>query len=148
MTEIRLMGAEHEPVARDLFRAAHPGWPEPVASWFIAYPTLLAWRGDQPVGYTQFSMNMTDTGYLVMYGQDLYVSPEARGQGLGMRLQQKRLEIARDLGAVAFAGVTAPDNAAMLAIFKACGAVPLHQVPGYYRYDTPPRDGIIHMIYL
>jgi len=64
------------------------------------FETLIAWRGDQPVGLAlYFSEFSTWRGSPGIYVQDLYVSEEARGTGLGRRLLESMIERSRSWGA-------------------------------------------------
>ena len=70
-----------------------------------------AYGDDEILGFTclhrhKSSLRAADT--VLMY--DLFVAPEARGQGVGRALIEKALEVARDSGAVCLEWSTAPDN--------------------------------------
>ena len=70
-----------------------------------------AFEGEELLGFTclhrhKSSLRAADT--VLMY--DLFVAPEARGQGVGRALIEKALEVARDSGAVCLEWSTAPDN--------------------------------------
>jgi len=64
------------------------------------FEALIAWQGARPVGlalyFREFS---TWRGSPGIYVQDLYVSEEARGSGLGRRLLESMIERSRSWGA-------------------------------------------------
>jgi len=64
----------------------------------------------------------------------MYVRPEARGQGLGRRLVDLRLDAAHEMGCRAVYADTARGNRSMLAIYEALG---FRYVPRYPENGNP-----------
>ncbi len=54
--------------------------------------------------------------------EDLFVAPEARGQGAGGALIEACAELAREHGAPVLAWLTGPDNRRAQAVYDRCGA--------------------------
>lgn len=64
------------------------------------FEALIAWKGERPVGLAvYFSEFSTWRGSPGVYVQDLYVSTEVRGCGLGRRLMDSLMSRARSWGA-------------------------------------------------
>ena len=55
---------------------------------------------------------------------DLFVSPDARGQGVGRALIEASADVARNRGAHHLEWATAPDNATAQRLYNATGAPP------------------------
>lgn len=121
---------------RSLYARCHPGAPPPPQNHYQCHPTLVLYDSVRLVGFTSFTLSPTPKGY-VAYGYDLCVAPERRQEGLGALLHTTRCRIARDLGAIDFVGVTAPDNAAMVAIFTRAGLLPKETHPHFYPDGAP-----------
>ncbi len=81
----------------------------------------LAEHGGRPAGFVQlypvFSSTAARPGRLWLLN-DLYVSPDARGAGVGRALMQRAAEHARDTGAVGLFLQTARDNAPARALYE------------------------------
>lgn len=148
MPRILPMPAHLEPDVRELYEECHPGWAPVSPHWFFANPTLVATddRAHAVVGYTSYTMNVTDAGVLGMYLQDTCVAPSSRGQGLGRRLMETRLEIARSMGAQFVAGVTQPENAPMLHLLTSFGFQAKLVIPGAYKQATPALAGVLFTV--
>jgi GNAT superfamily N-acetyltransferase len=131
----------HEEQLMELVRLCHPTRrPQPVLRYLV-HPTWLLVTDDDVLGYTAF--NVSPDGR-TMYGMDLGVHPDHRGRGLGTRLFEFRLDIARALGVALFTGACEPGNTAMVALFKRFGLEPMGMlVSGFYAEDEPPGDGMI-----
>lgn len=86
------------------------------------FQTLIAWRGSHAVGLAlYFKEFSTWKGAAGVYVQDLYVSADERGTGLGSRLMQAVYEQARSWGA-SYCKLTVHDgNDAALAFYKRLG---------------------------
>lgn len=65
-----------------------------------AFEAIIAWRGKTPVGFIlYFSEFSTWRGSPGIYVQDLFVSAEARGAGVGQKLTAAAIEQGREYGA-------------------------------------------------
>ena len=138
------MPADRELEVRALFKACHPNWPEQPAGFYDqATRTIVALDGDELVGFTGYSLEMSQDGVRVMVGRDVCVSPTHQGKGLGMALCLERLRIAKVLGMKAFVGSTdAEGNEPMRRLFEKLGAHYLKTIAGpLIGYeDRAPRD--------
>ena len=142
---IRPLREDDLDAVRALWKAAHPSWPVPVPEWFIAHPTLvMEGRARLLDGYTSFSVApgvLESLEGMVMYGADVAVHPLSQGQGIGRALHRARLDLARKAGAVAFVGMTQPDNRPMVLVFERAGATRGLRIPNYY---PDGQDGVIY----
>lgn len=136
----RWMVPSEDAGVRALFARCHPGNTPRPPHWFQAHPTLVVYDDLRLVGFTSFVLAPCSKGY-VAYGHDLCVAPERRQEGLGTLLHAARCRIARDLGAVDFVGLTAPDNTPMIAIFERQGLTPQQTIPNAYPDEC--RDGVV-----
>ena len=93
---------------------------------------LVLARGPQLVGLAHFLFHGSTWGDRVCYLQDLFVPPEARGQGLGRRLIEAVAAAARQQGAQRYYWLTQADNATARALYD---RVAEHR--GFIRYDHP-----------
>jgi GNAT superfamily N-acetyltransferase len=85
---------------------------------------LGAWCDDELLGYA--CLYWTFTSLIpaeVVLMNDLYVVPEARGQGIGRALIDASAAIARERGANHLQWVTAPDNETARRLYDSTGAV-------------------------
>lgn len=82
-----------------------------------------AWRGDELLGYACLYWTFTSLvpAEMVLMN-DLYVVPEARGEGVGRSLIEASAKIARDRGANHLQWVTAPDNETAQRLYDMTGA--------------------------
>jgi|SRR5689334_14222832 len=82
-----------------------------------------AWRGDELLGYACLYWTFTSLvpAEMVLMN-DLYVAPEARGEGIGRSLIEASAKIARERGANHLQWVTAPDNATAQHLYDTTGA--------------------------
>lgn len=80
-------------------------------------------RGDELLGYACLYWTFTSLvpAEMVLMN-DLYVVPEARGEGVGRSLIEASAEIARDRGANHLQWVTAPDNETAQRLYDSTGA--------------------------
>ena len=126
MAVIRWMKPGEEADVRKLYATCHPGWPARPPQWFQAYPTLVAVEGKRVVGFTSFAIAYPTTpaigtAELIIYGQDVCVSPDHRGEGIGQDLSDERLRVAKTVGATFFVGFTWKQNKSMIRIFEKQG---------------------------
>ncbi len=86
------------------------------------FETLIAWKGKQPVGlalyFSEFSSWRGSPG---IYVQDLYVSEEARGAGLGRRLLESMIKQSRSWGATYCKLAVYHDDEAALSFYRHFG---------------------------
>jgi GNAT superfamily N-acetyltransferase len=84
---------------------------------------LGAWRGEQLLGYACLYWTFTSLvpAEMVLMN-DLYVVPDARGQGIGRALIEASAAIARQRGAHHLQWVTAPDNTRAQRLYDSTGA--------------------------
>jgi ribosomal protein S18 acetylase RimI-like enzyme len=84
---------------------------------------LGAWQGERIVGfgcYYRHKSSLSATSTILM--NDLYVVEDARRTGIGRRLIEAGLEIAREAGASCLEWSTAPDNHTAQALYDSLGA--------------------------
>jgi L-amino acid N-acyltransferase YncA len=96
--------------------------------WIVALDT-----GKAVLGYAYASHHKERAAYRWSVDVSVYLSPAARGQGLGKRLYQKLFDLLKDLGYVnAYAGITLP-NAASEALHRSMGftQVGVYEKVGY-----------------
>ncbi|MCS6919225.1 MAG: GNAT family N-acetyltransferase [Fimbriimonadales bacterium] len=86
---------------------------------------LLAWRGEQAVGYALFyPVFSTFRGRAALYLEDVYVSPEARGQGVGLAFMRALAQIATQRGYDRLEWSVLEWNTPALEFYKKLGAIP------------------------
>jgi GNAT superfamily N-acetyltransferase len=88
------------------------------SGWLIG-----AWDGDALVGFGCFyrhksSLSATD----IVLMNDLYVIEDARGKGVGRKLIEAGVELAREWGASHLTWATAPDNHTAQRLYDSTGA--------------------------
>ena len=116
---------EREPDAveatEDMLRHALSG-PHPAAEAVIAEAAGI------PAGFALFFHNFsTWTGRRGLYLEDLYVTPQARGRGVGKALLRHLAALAIDRGCARFEWAVLDWNADAIAVYRAIGAVPLDE---------------------
>ena len=91
-----------------------------------AAEAVIAERDGEPLGMALFFHNFsTWTGWRGLYLEDLYVTPEARGQGVGAALLRHLAGIAVDRGCTRFEWAVLDWNEKAIEFYKAMGAVPM-----------------------
>ena len=87
---------------------------------------LVARDGDgAPIGFATVGWKWASTrGARIAVMEDLFVAPEARGQGAADALIQACADRARELGAPVLTWITAPDNHRAQAVYNRVGATP------------------------
>ncbi|WP_374298038.1 N-acetyltransferase family protein [Sphingomonas sp.] len=93
-----------------------------------AAEAVIAEINSQPTGFALFFHSFsTWTGRRSLYLEDLYVTPEARGQGLGAALLRHLAGIALDRGCARFEWSVLDWNAPAIAFYRAMGAVGMEE---------------------
>jgi len=89
---------------------------------------VIAERDGEPLGMALFFHNFsTWTGWRGLYLEDLYVTPEARGQGVGAALLRHLAAIAVDRGCTRFEWAVLDWNEKAIDFYKAMGAEPMNE---------------------
>jgi GNAT superfamily N-acetyltransferase len=89
-----------------------------------AAEAVVAEADGQPVGFALFFYNFsTWTGRRGLYLEDLYVTPAARGRGVGRALLAHLAALALECGCARFEWSVLDWNADAIAFYRACGAV-------------------------
>jgi GNAT superfamily N-acetyltransferase len=84
---------------------------------------LGAWHDEALLGYVCLYWTFTSlVPAEIVLMNDLYVRPEARGEGIGRALIEVSAEIARERGAHHLQWVTAPDNETAQRLYDSTGA--------------------------
>lgn len=90
--------------------------------------TVIAERDGVPVGMALFFHNFsTWTGWKGLYLEDLYVTPEARGSGVGGALLKHLAGIALDRGCTRFEWSVLDWNERAIAFYRSVGAVAMDE---------------------
>jgi GNAT superfamily N-acetyltransferase len=90
-----------------------------------AAETLLAYLGDQPVGFALFFQNYsTFLAQPGIYLEDLYVNPDARGHGIGLALIQAIAKLAHDRGCARMDWAVLDWNTPAIEFYRRIGAEP------------------------
>ncbi len=76
--------------------------------------------GDAIVGVASLYL-MPKVGKLVSHLEDVVVSSEYRGQGLGKQLVQKAIELAKELGVISIALTSRPERVAANRLYQKLG---------------------------
>lgn len=109
--------------AADAVVATEPMLAEALFGQRPAAETVIAERGGQPVGFALFFANFsTWTGRRGLYLEDLYVTPAARGAGVGKALLIHLAGIARDRGWARFEWSVLDWNTPAVEFYRAMGA--------------------------
>jgi len=86
---------------------------------------VLAWQSAQAVGYAlYYPVFSTFRGRAALYLEDIFVVPEARGQGVGYALMRYLAQVARQRGYDRIEWSVLDWNAPALAFYRKLGAVP------------------------
>jgi len=117
----RPMLSEEEKNVRILHKLCHPGVPEPRPFWYFVHPTLVVNLDNNIVGSTSFCITIAPGFGSTMYGKDLCVHPQYRGNGIAECLHAARLTIGQQVGVTTFMGVTSKHNKKMASILKRSG---------------------------
>ena len=86
------------------------------------FNVLLAWQGEQAVGLALFFREFSSwRGSPGVYVQDLYVSADLRGSGLGRKLMEAVTKVANDWGATYCKLAVYGDNEPAITFYKRLG---------------------------
>jgi GNAT superfamily N-acetyltransferase len=89
---------------------------------------VIAERDGEPLGMALFFHNFsTWTGWRGLYLEDLYVTPEARGSGVGGALLRHLAAIAVDRGCTRFEWAVLDWNEKAIRFYKSMGAEPMDE---------------------
>jgi GNAT superfamily N-acetyltransferase len=106
-----------EPLLHDALFGAHPAAEAEIAS-----------LDGKPVGMALFFHNFsTWTGWRGLYLEDLYVTPEARGSGVGKALLQHLAALAVERGCTRFEWSVLDWNEKAIAFYRSMGAEPMEE---------------------
>ena len=98
---------------------------------FGAHPAaeaVIAEQDGQPLGFALFFHNFsTWTGWRGLYLEDLYVTPEARGSGVGKALLQHLAALAVERGCTRFEWSVLDWNEKAIAFYRSVGALPMEE---------------------
>jgi len=93
-----------------------------------AAEAVIAQDGGEPVGFALFFHNFsTWTGRRGLYLEDLYVTPQARGQGAGRALLAHLAALALDRGCARFEWSVLDWNTPAIDFYRKIGAVPMEE---------------------
>ncbi|KQN28662.1 MULTISPECIES: GNAT family N-acetyltransferase [unclassified Sphingomonas] len=116
-----LAAFEREP---DAVEATAPMLAEALFGARPAAEAVIAERAEGPLGFAVFFHNFsTWTGKRGLYLEDLYVTPDARGQGVGAALLAHLAGVALDRGCARFEWSVLDWNADAIAFYRKVGAV-------------------------
>jgi GNAT superfamily N-acetyltransferase len=88
-----------------------------------AAEVVMAWAGEDAVGYALFFQNFsTFLGRPGLYLEDLFVTPEWRGRGLGRRLLTTLAALAVERGCGRFEWAVLDWNAPAIGFYRSIGA--------------------------
>ncbi len=89
---------------------------------------LIAEEGGDALGFALFFHNFsTWEGKLGIYLEDLYVTPEARGKGVGRALLTRLAQIAVERGCARFEWSVLDWNEPAIRFYRSLGAVPMDE---------------------
>lgn len=150
--KIRPMRPDEDQTVRELFEVCHPHWAPKPAGYFSAFSTLVAIQGSELIGSTSFFVSypppslLPDEERFVMWGHGVYVQPKHRGQGLGLKLCDARLQMARRMGFGFFIGMTWPSNKPMIRIFEQQGLTlnPMSVSHAYPENFSEDQNGVMY----
>ncbi|GIV09241.1 MAG: GCN5 family N-acetyltransferase [Fimbriimonadales bacterium] len=86
---------------------------------------VMAWQGEQAVGYAlYYPVFSTFRGRAALYLEDVYVVPDARGQGVGLTFMRYLAHIAQQRGYDRIEWSVLEWNTPALEFYRKLGAVP------------------------
>lgn len=103
---------------------------------------IIAEIDGKPVGMALFFHNFsTWTGWRGLYLEDLYVTPEARGHGVGSALLKHLAGVARDRGCTRFEWAVLDWNINAQKFYQSMGAVQLNE----WRINRVTGDALVKL---
>jgi GNAT superfamily N-acetyltransferase len=118
-----LAAFEREP---DAVEASEDSLAEALFGAHPAAEAVIAEADGAPVGFALFFHNFsTWTGRRGLYLEDLYVTPAARGRGVGRALLRHLAGVALDRGCARFEWAVLDWNVDAIAVYRAVGAIGL-----------------------
>lgn len=130
---------EREPEA---VHATEPMLHEALFGAAPAAEAVIAEREGQPAGFALFFHNFsTWTGRKGMYLEDLYVTPEARGAGVGTALLRHLAGLALDRGCGRFEWSVLDWNEPAIRFYRAMGAVGMDE----WRVQRVAGDALVQL---
>jgi GNAT superfamily N-acetyltransferase len=106
--------------------------PKPAAS------VIFAFNDDQPVGFAVFYFTYsTFVGLPGLYLEDLFVKPEARGQGIGRQLLSYLARLAKERGCCRIEWAVLHWNEPAIGFYRKLGAIPMEEWHVYRLFGTP-----------
>lgn len=89
---------------------------------------VLAYDGDRPVAFALFYYTYsTFVGLPGLYLEDLFVKPDARGQGLGRALLRHLAQLAKEKGCWRIEWAVLHWNQSAIGFYESLGAVPMDE---------------------
>lgn len=120
-----------EPMLHEALFGAHP-----------AAEAVIAEREGQPVGFALFFHNFsTWTGHKGLYLEDLYVTPDARGAGVGTALLRHLAGLALDRGCGRFEWSVLDWNEPAIRFYRGVGAVGMDE----WRVQRVAGDALVQL---
>lgn len=107
------------------------------------YPTLVAKHDGVFLGYANYGRFRTWPGYWRTAENSVYVSPNARGKGVGKALLEALAERARYQGLSNLIGVIGHDRQGSLALHRACEYKEVGRLPGVGEKHGDALDMVI-----
>ncbi|HLH05568.1 MAG TPA: GNAT family N-acetyltransferase [Bryobacteraceae bacterium] len=107
-----------------------------------AAEVVLAWLDGNPVGFAVFFTNFsTFAGRPGIYLEDLFVEPQARGQGIGRALLRHLAKLALSRGCARFEWAVLDWNTPSIAFYESLGARPMDDWT-VYRLSGPALEDL------
>jgi len=97
---------------------------------------LMAYDGGRPVGFATWALTFPAGRGTALFMKELFVDPQARGQGVGRHLMAGLVEIAEAEGCVRFDWQTDGDNAGAQAFYESLGAPQVEKLSYRVPADT------------
>ena len=117
--------------------------------WFAVrvkggYPVLVAEQGERVVGWSALGPYHVRVGYRFTGEDSLYIAPDHRGRGLGVRLLTPLIEAATSMGLHAVVGGIDSENVASLRLHARLGFVEV----GRFRQVITKFDRWLDVVYV
>jgi len=111
-----------------------PWTPVQHADWYAhkvegGFPLLVAEDDGVVVGYATYSAFREKIGYALTREHSVYLSPDARGRGIGKLLMVGLIELARRDGVHVLVGALSADNEASIRLHESLGFTEVGRLP-------------------